>query len=203
MASPAHKFGQLIGIFIEEAFYPKLQNFAKRKGLYLDRIGKRNARSGAKVTWKDNKGNSHDLDFVLEKDGTEEAKGNPVAFIEIAWRRYKKHSKNKAQEIQGAINPLVDTYSIYSPFKGAIISGVFTKNALEQLRTQGFSVIHFNYEQMISAFKEVNIDIYYEENAPRQKLIDKIRSLEILSEESKSIVFKKLIEINQYSRNLN
>jgi len=59
MASPAHKFGQLIGIFIEEAFKPMLQNFSDKHSLYLDTIGKRNARKGAKVTWKDDKGNTH------------------------------------------------------------------------------------------------------------------------------------------------
>lgn len=40
-------------------------------GLYLDKKGFRSARSGKKVTWVDKFGNNHDLDYVLEKDGSE------------------------------------------------------------------------------------------------------------------------------------
>ena len=49
------------------------------------------------VTWKDLYDNSHDLDFVIERDGDDQTLGRPVAFIEVAWRRYTKHSRNKAQ----------------------------------------------------------------------------------------------------------
>ncbi len=50
------------------------------------------------------------MDFVLERDGSDTRTGTPIAFIETAWRRYTKHSRNKAQEIQGAILPLVTTH---------------------------------------------------------------------------------------------
>ena len=75
-------------------------------------------------------GNEHDLDFVLERGGTATKRGIPVAFIETAWRRYTKHSRNKAQEIQGAIVPLFETYKRYHPLMGAILAGDFTPGAL-------------------------------------------------------------------------
>lgn len=118
--SPSHKFGQIIGDLLEQAVEPFLQQFAHEHDLYLDRKGPRQARKGVKVTWRDLRGNNHDLDFVLEKGGSPTHIGTPVAFIETAWRRYTKHSKNKAQEIQGAIISLVETYHYYEPFCGAV-----------------------------------------------------------------------------------
>ena len=102
--SPSHKFGQIIGNLLESVIEPFLSEFAKEKHLYLDyQKNPRKARKGKKVTWEDPYGNVHDLDYVLEMDGTDTMTGTPVAFIEVAWRRYTKHSRNKAQEIQGAI----------------------------------------------------------------------------------------------------
>lgn len=82
--SPAHKFGQIIGDLLELALEPHLQKFARKHKLYLDKKGKRKARSGKKVSWTDTNGNKHDLDFVLERGGTENKIGTPVAFIESA-----------------------------------------------------------------------------------------------------------------------
>src|SRR5947209_19932574 len=105
--SYAHKFGQIIGGVLESAVEPMLRDLAKKHGLYLDVKGKRKARKGRKkITWLDLYGNSHDLDFVIERGGSDTTNGKPVAFVEAAWRRYTKHSRNKAQEIQGAIMPL-------------------------------------------------------------------------------------------------
>ncbi len=98
--SPSHRFGQTIGDLLEEIMAPQLQAFCDKRGLYLDKKGTRGqARAGTKVSWIDKYGNSHDLDFVIEKGGTENIRGRPLAFIEAAWRRYTKHSRNKAQEI--------------------------------------------------------------------------------------------------------
>lgn len=102
--SPSHKFGQIVGNLLEDILTPVLQKFCHERGLYLDIKGPRpGVRKGRKVTWQDKYGNLHDLDFVIEKDGSPGKRGRPVAFIEAAWRRYTKHSRNKAQEIQGAI----------------------------------------------------------------------------------------------------
>jgi len=94
--SPAHKWGQIIGDFLEFTFDKELSKFAKKHKLFLDQKGERKARKGKKVSWIDSFGNAHDLDFVLERNGTKEKIGAPVAFIESAWRRYTKHSRNKA-----------------------------------------------------------------------------------------------------------
>ena len=138
--SYAHRLGQIIGESLENALEPFLRDFAETHGLYFDKKEFRAARSGTKMKWIDINNNKHDLDFVFEKDGTPEHTGKPVAFIECAWRRYTKHSRNKAQEIQGAIMPLFckilfgcvffkidiyshDTKSIYNHFVREIENG--------------------------------------------------------------------------------
>lgn len=93
-ASNSHKFGQIIGDMLELAIEPRLRNFCQENNLFLDRKGVRLTRKGKLVSWIDVNGNKHDLDFVIEKDATSDTVGHPVAFIEIAWRRYTKHSKN-------------------------------------------------------------------------------------------------------------
>ena len=70
-------------------------------------------------------GNVHDLDYVFEQGGTEATIGQPKAFIEIAWRRYTKHSRNKAQEIQ------VDL----PWFRGHLTIGVGGHHDAEEVRT--------------------------------------------------------------------
>jgi len=77
--------------------------------------------------------------------------GTPAAFIEVAWRRYTKHSRNKAQEIQGAILPLAEKFRWSNPFLGAVLAGVFTDGSLEQLRSLGFHVLYFPYETLVTA----------------------------------------------------
>ncbi len=128
--SHSHKFGQIIGDLLEIAIRPHLEKFAKKNKLFLDKKGDRKARRGKKVTWTDKHGNKHDLDFVFERGGTTDKIGVPVAFIESAWRRYTKHSRNKAQEIQSAIIPLIEKYGNSSPFIGVVLAGVFTNGAL-------------------------------------------------------------------------
>lgn len=109
--SPSHKWGQIIGQeFLEVAMDPHLRTTATKHGLFLDLKGTRPARTGKKISWADLYGNTHDLDFVFERGGSPNKIGDPVAFIETAWRRYTKHSRNKAQEIQGAVLPLVTTH---------------------------------------------------------------------------------------------
>lgn len=100
--SPAHRFGQIVGEVLESAIIPLLDSFANTHGLYLDKKGPRPGRAGKKCSWVDLNKNTHDLDYVLERGGTLQKRGIPAAFIETAWRRYTKHSRNKAQEIQGA-----------------------------------------------------------------------------------------------------
>lgn len=169
--SPSHKFGQALGklledLVLDDILKPQLQQFAQTQNYYLDWQRSRPARSGKKVTWEDKYGNKHDLDFVIEIDGTEDRLGRPVAFIESAWRRYTKHSKNKAQEIQGAILPIIELHHLSAPFYGVVLAGDFTKPALAQLRNNGFAVIYIPYKEVIAAFREIDFDIEFDEETP-------------------------------------
>jgi len=195
--SPSHKFGQIIGDTLEAAILPLLVKFAERHGLYLDRKGRRPCRKGLKCSWTDLHGNIHDLDFVLERGGTQFEKGTPVAFVETAWRRYTKHSRNKAQEIQGAVEPLAETYQHAGPFKGAVLAGVFTEGALEQLRSLGFTVLFFPYETIISAFEHVGINAFFDENTPDAECQSKVEQWKNLSEADKKKVSEALLESNE------
>lgn len=174
--SPSHRFGQIIGDTLERAIRPILESVAESLGMYLDGKGERKARGiKRKVAWVDAQGNSHDLDYVFESDGTDLQIGSPRAFIEIAWRRYTKHSRNKAQEIQGAILPLAERYSAFRPFLGVVLGGVFTGNSLNQLRSHGFAVLYFPYESVIAAFASVGLDAAFDEDTPDSSLLRKVR----------------------------
>src|SRR5207249_3954484 len=183
--SPSHQFGQVIGDILEAAVKPVLQEFADKYNLYLDKQGPRPTRDGNKVSWVDKNGNKHDLDFVLERSGTPRIVGTPVAFIETAWRRYTKHSRNKAQEIQGAILPLVMTHHKHAPFIGVVLAGDFTTGALNQLKSLGFRVLYFPYSTIVGAFAGVGIDAKFEENTPDEECVQKIKLWEALTQESR------------------
>lgn len=197
--SLAHKFGQIIGDLLELAIEPNLQEFAEQNNLFLDKKGIRIARKGKKLSWTDSKENVHDLDFVLEKGGTSEALGTPVAFIETAWRRYTKHSRNKAQEIQGAILPLAEKYSNSSPFIGVVLAGVFTKGAIAQLQSSGFCVLYFSYSSVIDAFQQFGIDAEFDELTLEDEFRDKIDRWNELP--NKNEVAKKLLQLNKVQVN--
>ncbi len=193
--SLSHKFGQIIGDLLELAIEPHLQKFAKDNSLFLDKKGKRKARTGKKVSWTDGKGNKHDLDFVLERSGTESEIGVPVAFIESAWRRYTKHSRNKAQEIQSAIIPLTEKYKSSSPFIGVVLAGVFTEGALNQLKSLDFGVLYFPYDTVIKAFKKAKINADFDEKTSEQDFRTKIDSWQNLVD--KAVVAKELLLLNK------
>src|SRR5580658_1522206 len=157
--SLAHRWGQIIGEGFEMFVRDLLSEVARRHALYLDYKRPRATRSGQdKVTWQDGYGNKHDLDYVFERGGSEDTLGVPIAFIESAWRRYTKHSKNKVQEIEASVVPIVLTFSRHQPFCGAVLAGEFTRNALLQLVSKGFDVLHIPYVSMLAAFKELGIE---------------------------------------------
>lgn len=103
-------------------------------------------------------GNDHDLDFVTEQGGTKDKRGRPLAFIEVAWRRYTKHSRNKAQEIQGAVLPIAERHAWDKPFLGAILAGVSTEGSLAQMRSSGFEVVLFPYNSLVEAFAAIGVN---------------------------------------------
>ncbi|WP_025679671.1 hypothetical protein [Paenibacillus massiliensis] len=197
--SASHKFGQMIGDLLEEAMLVYMEPFAKRYGLYLDYKHPRDARGGkSEVIWVDINNNKHKLDLVLEKNGTDQLIGQPVAFVEMAWRRYTKHSKNKAQEIQGAILPLIRKYHKYSPFYGAVVAGEFTQPSLIQLRSEGFQVVYFAFETIVEAYKLVEIDVYWGEGTSDEEVFGKIEQYEKLPHGKKSIIISSLLSANKH-----
>jgi hypothetical protein len=163
--SPAHKFGQYLGNVLEALFLPELNSFCEGKGLYVDCHGERpGIRSGRKATWTDKYGNKHDLDFVIEKNASATVQGRPLAFIETAWRRYTKHSRNKAQEIQGAVLPIAEAYAWDKPFLGTVLAGNFTAGSLTQLASLGFHVVYIPYKSMVEIYAQNGIDIAFDES---------------------------------------
>jgi hypothetical protein len=173
--APGHKLGQIIGNELEAAVEPLLQAFADEHALYLDRKGPRLTRPDrTKLVWKDGLGNSHELDYVLERAGTASEVGVPAAFVETAWRRYTRHSKNKAQEIQGAISALLQTYKHARPFAGVVLAGAFTNGSLEQLRSNGFSVVHIPAATVAGVFGSFGIDIAAEDSTADEQVQEQI-----------------------------
>lgn len=196
--SPSHKLGQLIGFLIETVVKSQIEPFCKRNRLYLDYQGNnRPARKGKKVTWTDSYGNTHDLDFVIEKDGTSEKIGMPIGFIEVAWRRYTKHSRNKAQEIQGAILPLVEKYRWNNPFVGVILAGDFTDGSIRQLKSQGFAVLHFSYDTIIAAFQKEGLNIAFDESTLDSKFQRYLGNLEKCPPAKIQRVKRNLLDIHK------
>lgn len=195
--SPAHKFGQIIGDLLEEIIAPQLQQFCNERGLYLDKKGTRGAaRSGKKVTWEDKFGNNHDLDFVIEKGGTAQQKGKPLAFIEAAWRRYTKHSRNKAQEIQGAILPIAEKHYWDQPFLGTVLAGEFTGGSLKQMKSSGFKIMYFPYETVVAAFASVGINAEFDESTPDSHFQRAINQMEGLSLQQREKLKAHLVQQN-------
>lgn len=196
--SPAHRFGQLIGDLLENTLIRYCQPVAAEYGMYLDYRHPRPARKNQKdVKWKDINGNTHKLDIVIESDGTEWQIGQPKAFIEMAWRRYTKHSKNKAQEISDAIKPLVSRYSESAPFYGAVLASVFTESSLHQMRSEGFKLLYFSIQTIENAFASQGIHIHWDEDTPESDLQAKADQLENLSRQQWQMIGDHLMSENQ------
>lgn len=196
--SPSHKLGQQIGNILESIFVPVLQEISNKNGLYLDVVGQdRKARKGKKITWEDAYGSTHDLDFVIEFGGSDTLLGRPVAFIESAWRRYTKHSKNKAQEIQGAVLPIASKYYVECPFKGAILAGEFTEPSLKQLRSSGFSILYIPYSDVVHAFSAASIDLAFAEDTPEEMLKQKVSAIDNMDHTQLDIVKDRIFSLNK------
>jgi len=196
--APGHLLGQQIGAVLEAALKPVLQQMAAEHDLYLDSYGPRpGVRSINKVAWTDTFNNSHDLDFVLERGGTATRKGNPAAFIEAAWRRYGKHSKAKAQEIQGAVLPVIAKWANVGPVAAAVVAGEWTAPALRQLRSSGFVLLHLNFTATVASFAASGIDIRGKdavEDAFWQRQVD---TLAALSDEAKAQLAARVYSDNK------
>lgn len=184
-ASPSHVLGEMIGNFFEDVMKSPIRELCQKYNVYFDTIGPRPARKGKNITWNDINGSKHDLDYVIERNGTPTKIGDPVALIELAWRRYTKHSKNKVQEIAGAVIPITMKYREYTPFKGAILSGEFTESSLKQLESQGFHVLYIPFEKVVASFKKFGLDIFFDEDTPESTLAKIVKSWEDCTETDK------------------
>lgn len=191
--SNAHRWGQIIGNVFQSSVRSLLEEVAQRHGLFLDTQGPRPARRGLKVRWRDQFGNAHDLDYVLERGGSDATQGVPAAFIETAWRRYSKHAKNKAQEIEGALAPLQQTYRHLHPFLGATLAGDFTQSSLDQLRSRGFFVLHFPLRPIFDAFALFGVDAASTEQTSEDEFADKINMWFRLRDEQRGLVERQLL----------
>lgn len=195
--SPAHTLGQVIGDQVEASVREPLIALANELGLYLDYKHPRKARNGRKnVVWWDSKGNSHILDYVIEEGGSEAIQGRPRAFIEIAWRRYTRHSKNKAQEIQGAITPLAETHQDSRPFLGAVLAGEFTEPSLNQFRSHGFNLIYCSYRTVLRAFRSEGIDVSSQEDTSDDELQSKVDAFRKLNKIKQARIVARIRELN-------
>lgn len=191
----SHKFGQIIGNLLELALQPEIKKFARKHKLYFDKQGVRKARTGQKVSWTDENNNKHNLDIVLERGGTENKIGIPVAFIESAWRRGTRHSKNKVQEIQAAVNPIVFKHKSTVCFKGAILGGDFTKPSIQQLESDNYSVLYFPTDLFVKTFRKFNLDIISTDTTLESEYKRRIDLWENF--QKKEELFKELLKSNR------
>lgn len=192
--SPSHSIGQIIGYLQEVAIEPMLREVAERHGLYLDVEGTRPARPGKRLTWYEEDGTPHNLDFVLERGGTPEAIGAPVAFIESAWRARTKHSVAKAGELARALKPLAETYGQHSPFLGAIVSGVWTAGGLQSLKSSGIKYVYIPIADIRAVFLRHGIDIALSEDASVSQLEETLAQLKELSTSQFDEIASELVQ---------
>jgi len=164
--SAGHKLGQLIGDWFEAFFVlPLLTEVSAKLHLFLDnRFIERPVR-GDKIVWADNEGNSVDYDFVLEVGGTSERLGIPVAFVECAWRRGARHSKDKARDDSGKLLPLRGTYPT-ARFLGMVVAGDFTEPARELVRSRGIDLFYVSKDKVVEAFARSGFAVDYPDDAP-------------------------------------
>lgn len=195
-ASPSHELGELIGNFFEDVMKSPIRTLCNKYQVYFDSIELRPARNSKKVTWTDINGSRHDLDYVIERNGTPNKIGEPIGFIELAWRRYTKHSKNKAQEIAGAVIPIAQKYHEFAPFLGAILSGVFTDSSIKQLKAQGFHVLYIPFEKVVASFKRNGINIFYDESTQEKTFTEIVKKLKSCDSERYQKIKMDFIETN-------
>lgn len=185
----------MIGNFFEDAMKSPIHEICAKYNVYFDTIGPRPARNSKKITWQDINGSKHDLDYVIERNGTRDNIGEPIGFIELAWRRYTKHSKNKVQEIAGAVLPIAEKYKELAPFKGAILSGEFTEPSLKQLENQGFHVLYIPFVNVVTSFEKYGVHLFFDEDTPKAELAQIVRKFS--SCKNLDLIRQDFIEANQ------
>lgn len=80
-----------------------------------------------------------------------------------------------------------------SPVRGSHLAGVFTEGASAQLRSLGFSVLHFSYESVVGAFKDYGIDAAFKEDTPDAVFQKKVKRYDRLSPAEKVSLARALL----------
>lgn len=169
VASSGHLLGQLIGDWWERyVVLPMLQEVADELKMFVDnRYIKRTCRND-KIHWRDYDGNTVDYDFVLEINGTKDALGTPVAFMESFWRRGARHSKDKARDDTNKLLPMRDTYPS-ARFLAIAASGEFTEPARDYVKSRGVALFFVPKSKIMEAFAISGFNINYDDQASEEK----------------------------------
>src|SRR5690606_21916186 len=80
---------------------------------------------------------------------------------------------------------------------GAALAGIFTNGALDQLRSVGFTVLMFPYETICTAFKEIGLDVRFDENTEDADFANVVGVIDGLDPFQRRAVENRLIELNQ------
>ncbi len=194
--SSAHQLTKKISHLLEEIIQDLLQDFCSKKSLYVNKKEKRHLRGNRDSSWLDNYQNSHDLDFIIEKNGSDTAHGRPVAFIEAAWRRYASHLNNATQKNQALPQPFAEKHDKNKSFRSVILASCFTEPSSLQIKNSNFTVALFSYETIVAAFETVHITINHDENTAEKEIADALATFETLSEQDISLLKQTLIKLN-------
>jgi hypothetical protein len=119
--------------------------------------------------------------WITSLRSAEAKQGQPIAFIELAWRRYTKHSRNKSGEIEGSLLHLRDTYKSCR-FVGALLAGEYSEGGLRQLLSHQIAVLHVPFEKIAATFRTKGVDLSYPEHASDATKRQVISRWEALSE---------------------
>ena len=90
------------------------------------------------------------------------------------------------------------------PFKGAILSGQFTENSLNQLKSDNFHVLYIPFDKFVQAFSIHGLDVYFDEESKETDVKKKYAAVvkrsnqRLLDEVRKEILKSCETEINQF-----
>jgi hypothetical protein len=91
-----------------------------------------------------------------------------VGFLSLSLRRPGGATRSTAgtrrRRFKAPFLPLLTTWAHVKPFAGVVLAGLWTNGSLDQLRSNGFSILHIPYETIIEVFRQWDIEVYYEEN---------------------------------------
>ncbi len=79
---------------------------------------------------------------------------------------------------------------------GTILAGVFTVGAISQLKSLGFSVLYFSYQDVMASFQTIGIDAQFDEQTTDANFEAKIQKWEELSPEQHLKLITGLLETN-------